>query len=364
MDDKCGDLLGGKAIECLAEEWLASVDAAGGSDELNRVRVELLGKNGILTQKLKTLRNCSPEEKRKIGTQLNIIRETLEQRLNEKKHEIEQMELSARLQNEYVDVTLPCRPRHAGACHLLTQISDELAMYFCARGFKVLDGPEIDTEFNCFDGLNMPSHHPARQEQDTLYLKDRPGMLLRVHTSTMQVRAFSTYGLPIRAISIGSVFRNDAVDATHSPMFHQIEGFVAEPGINMAHMKYCLLDLLSFLFNKDLCGMAERKKQIPVRFRPSFFPFTEPSMEVDCCCSRENGVLKLDVDGDWMEILGCGMINQNVFKNCGVERFADGTPAQGFAFGVGIERIAMLRYGVTDIRHFYEGDVRWLRHYG
>jgi phenylalanyl-tRNA synthetase alpha chain len=348
----------------LLEEWEPQIDAASDVAELDRVRVGLIGKSGVLTQKLRELATFSPESRREIGAELNLVREIIEQKLSDRRIQLERIGFDKVLEKEYLDVTLPCRPRMVGKRHLLTQISDELTSYFCSHGFRVFEGPEVDTEFHCFDGLNMPAHHPARQEQDTLYIKDAPGMLLRVHTSTMQIRAFSTCGLPIRGISIGSVFRNDAVDATHTPLFHQIEGFVAEPGITMAHMKYCLLDLLSFLFGVDLCEMVRKEQPIPVRFRPSFFPFTEPSVEVDCCCSRGNDGLKLSMDGTWMEILGCGMIHPNVFKNCGVESFADGTPAQGFAFGIGIERIAMLKYGVTDIRHFYDGDMRWLQHYG
>ncbi|MDR1208569.1 MAG: phenylalanine--tRNA ligase subunit alpha [Holosporales bacterium] len=354
----------GSTGRALLDEWGPQIDATSDLAELDRIRVGLIGKSGVLTQKLRELPTLPPEKRRDAGLELNTVREILEKKLSDIKLKLESIEFDNILKQEYLDVTLPCRPQQAGKRHLLTQISDELTLYFCSRGFKVFEGPEVDTEFHCFDGLNMPAHHPARQEQDTLYIKDAPGKLLRVHTSTMQIRAFSTCGLPIRGISIGSVFRNDAVDATHTPLFHQIEGFVAEPGITMAHMKYCLLDLLSFLFKVDLCEMAERGEDIPVRFRPSFFPFTEPSVEIDCCCSRGNDELKLSMDGTWMEILGCGMIHPNVFKNCGVESFADGTPAQGFAFGIGIERIAMLKYGVTDIRHFYDGDMRWLQHYG
>ncbi|MDR0631179.1 MAG: phenylalanine--tRNA ligase subunit alpha [Holosporales bacterium] len=354
------------SAECraLLAEWSEQLLAASDLSELERIRVAVIGKNGILTQKLKELPNYSPENRREIGAELNATRAFFEKALNGRHLQLESAAFDETMKEEAIDVTLPCRPRMAGKRHLLTQVSDELTSYFCSRGFRVFEGPEVDTEFHCFDGLNMPAHHPARQEQDTLYIKDAPGMLLRVHTSTMQIRALSTCGLPIRGISIGSVFRNDAVDATHTPLFHQIEGVVVEPGITMAHMKYCLLDLLSFLFNTDLCEMAKRGENIPVRFRPSFFPFTEPSVEVDCCCSRGSDGLKLSLDGNWMEILGCGMIHPNVFKNCGVEFFADGTPAQGFAFGVGVERIAMLKYGVTDIRHFYDGDMRWLQHYG
>lgn len=350
--------------ESFLQESLGQIAASETLKEWEALRVALLGKSGTVTQELKTLGACSPEERRTKGAQLNRVRSQLEEAFQVRKTILEDRALDAKLQSESVDVSLPCRPELLGKRHLLTQISDELIGYFRAQGFQVMEGPEVDSEFYNFEVLNVPAHHPARQEQDTLYLKDLPGMLLRTHTSTMQGRTFKTKGLPVRAISVGSVFRNDAVDATHSPMFHQIEIFVAEPGTTMAHMKACLLDLLSFLFKMDLCAMAERGEAIPVRFRPSFFPFTEPSVEVDCCCSREGGELRLDLKGQWLEILGCGMIHPEVFRQCGLSTFADGTPAQGFAIGIGIERIAMLKYGITDIRHFYENDMRWLNHYG
>lgn len=351
-------------IESSWQEELHKIEMCQNLKDWDVLRVRLLGKNGLLTQELKKLASFPSEERRERGASLNKARESLKILLEKKKNFLEIQELDKKLQEDAVDVSLPCRPQLFGKRHLLTQISDDLVYYFQSQGFQIMDGPEVDSEFYNFEALNMPAHHPARQEQDTLYLKNFPGMLLRTHTSTMQGRTFSTVGVPIRAVSLGSVFRNDAVDATHSPLFHQIEIFVVEPGITMAHMKYCLLDLLSYLFKMDLCASVEQGKSIPVRFRPSFFPFTEPSIEVDCCCSRVQGELKLDIKGKWLEILGCGMIHPNVFKNCGLETFENGTPVQGFAIGIGIERIAMLKYGITDIRQFYENDMRWLNHYG
>lgn len=350
--------------ESFLQEALRQIAALPSFKDWEALRVSLLGKNGTVTQELKKLGACSPDERREKGTRLNTLRGHLEEAFQARREALESQELERKLQNEKVDVSLPCRPELVGKRHLLTQIADELVDYFRAQGFQVMEGPEADSEFFNFEVLNVPSHHPARQEQDTLYLKGLPGLLLRTHTSTMQGRTFTTIGLPVRAISVGSTFRNDAIDATHMPMFHQIEIFVAEPGTTVAHMKACLLDLLSFLFKIDLCAQAERGEPIPVRFRPSFFPFTEPSIEVDCCCSREEGTLKLDLGGKWLEILGCGMIHPEVFRQCGVATFEDGTPAQGFAIGIGIERIAMLKYGITDIRQFYEDDMRWLDHYG
>lgn len=345
-------------------DWEKRIVACQAPADLEDVRVALLGKNGQITQELKKLGAHPPEERRRIGQELNERRDHFESCIKSKKIALEEQALEEQLNAESIDITLPPRPENTGYRHLLSQIAGDLVQYFQSQGFRVVTGPEIDSEHNNFEALNIPEHHPSRQDQDTFYLKDMPGMLLRPHTSTLQVRTLSTLGVPVRAVSIGAVLRNDAVDATHSPLFHQIEIFVVEPGITAAHMKRCLLDLLSFLFRIDLAAQAERGEPIPVRFRPSFFPFTEPSIEVDACCIRKNGELKLDLAGDWLEILGCGMIHPNVFAQCGVQNFPSGEPVQGFAIGIGIERIAMLKYGITDIRHFYEGDTRWLNHYG
>jgi phenylalanyl-tRNA synthetase alpha chain len=326
--------------------------------------VEILGKNGKLTQELKKLGECSPEQRKERGQVLNKAREDIEEAIRKSKESLDKKDIEEKIEKERIDSTLPPRPGLRGKLHLFSQIFEDLSQYFRAKGFQIFNGPEADTDFHNFGAMNMPEFHPARQEQDSLYLKDLPGMLLRTHTSTMQARTFETVGVPVRAISIGAVYRNDAVDATHTPLFHQMEVFVVEPNTTLAHLKRFLLELLSYLFNKDLCSAEDRKEPIPVRMRPSFFPFTEPSLEVDCCCSRDQGELKLDIHGQWLEILGCGMIHPNVFKNCGLNSFPNGAPLQGFAAGFGIERIAMLKYGITDIRHFYDGNIRWLEHYG
>lgn len=332
--------------------------------EWDDIRVSLLGKNGSLTQALKTLGSCSAEERQTRGAELNRFKNELEEALAIRKAQLEQEELDRRMEKDRVDVTLSCRPQPHGGLHLLSQISYELIDYFKARGYDIFDGPEIDSELHNFENLNIPKHHPARQDHDTLYIKDLPGQLLRTQTTAVQSRTLLSHGVPVRGITIGSVFRNDAIDATHVPMFHQIDWFVVEPGVSMAHLNAFVLDVLSFMFQRDLSTQAARGEPLPVRFRPSFFPFTEPSIEVDCRCSRQNGELKLDMKGDWLEILGCGMIHPNVFKNCGLSTFEDGTPLQGFAGAIGIERIAMLKYGMTDIRQFYDNDLRWLQHFG
>lgn len=346
------------------DDWKEQIQNCADLNQLETLRVGLLGKSGAITQALKKLGTCPVEQRREMGKVLNAQRDEFETMLLQKKQHLEGEAMLRKMQEEAIDVSLPTRPMQRGKKHLLTQIAEELALYFRQQGFRIVTGPEIDTEYNNFEALNIPEHHPARQDQDTFYLKDLPGRLLRTHTSTMQIRTLSTSGVPVRAVSMGATLRNDAVDATHSPLFHQIEIFVVEPGVTMAHLKKCLLDLLSFLCKTDLSAQVEKGEPIPVRFRPSFFPFTEPSIEVDACCVRKGGELKLDMRGQWLEILGCGMIHPNVFSHCGINCFPNGEPVQGFAIGIGIERLAMLRYGITDIRHFYEGDMRWLDHYG
>lgn len=350
--------------ELIIKENLQKIDSCKNLVELNDIQISILGKNGLITQEMKLLGKYEPDERKKQGLLLNSMKNTIEESIKNKREKLEEIELNEKLYSEKIDVTLPVKPEYKGRKHLLTQVSDELVSHFKSQGFEVMSGPEMDSDFNNFEALNIPKHHPARQEQDTFYISGITDKLLRTHTSTMQIRTLSNKKIPIRAVSIGSVFRNDAVDATHSPMFHQMEIFVVEPNVTMAHLKYCVLEFLSFLFNIDLIQMDKSKQQMPVRMRPSFFPFTEPSIEVDVCCVRKDGELKLDLNGKWLEILGCGMIHPNVFKNCGISKFDDGTEVRGFAIGVGIERIALLRYGITDIRNFYEGDMRWLNNYG
>jgi len=262
--------------------------------------------------------------------------------------------LEIRLAGEKLDVTLPVKSAVEGRIHPISQTIDELIVLFGEMGFAVADGPHIEDDFHNFTALNIPPEHPARQEQDTFYLAaaaaDGGRKLLRTHTSPVQIRTMRTQKPPIRIIVPGRTFRSDH-DATHSPMFHQVEGLVIDRSVHMGHLKGCLIEFCRAFF-----GLAD----LPVRFRPSYFPFTEPSAEVDIGCSREGGGLKIGAGGDWLEILGCGMVHPKVLKNCGI----DPDIYQGFAFGMGIERIAMLKYGIPDLRTFYESDLRWLRHYG
>ncbi|MDR3285720.1 MAG: phenylalanine--tRNA ligase subunit alpha [Holosporales bacterium] len=349
------------------KEWLNIINSCQTLHELDEYQISLLGKNGIITAEMKKLGEYPLNKKKEIGAMLNNLRNDIEQAIKSKKQSLEHAVLIQKITEEKIDITLPIRPedgKYCGKLHLLTQISNELLDYFKSRGFKIMDGPELDTDFNCFEALNIPKHHPARQEQDTFYISGMADYLLRTHTSTIQIRTLSNNEVPIRAVSTGAVFRNDAIDATHSPLFHQMEVFAVEPGITIANLKYCLFDLLGFLFNVNLLAMDESGEAMPVRLRPSFFPFTEPSLEVDVCCIKKDGELKLDINGNWLEILGCGMIHKNVFKNCGLSTFKNGSPLQGFAIGFGIERIAMLKYGITDIRNFYDGNIRWLNYYG
>ncbi|MDR0624908.1 MAG: phenylalanine--tRNA ligase subunit alpha [Holosporales bacterium] len=354
-----------ESLKNVLSQELAAIALCSTMQEIESKQTALFGKNGSITQEMKKLVQCEDLVWRKeLGSALNSIRKELESALRERSKAIEQAFFEQKLKSEFTDVTLPERPQHQGRLHMLTQICLELLSYFRSRGFKEKFGPELETDFNNFEALNFPPNHPARQEQDTFYIRNHPKKLLRTHTSTIQIRTLSSCEIPIRAVSFGSVFRDDAVDATHSPVFHQMEFFVVEPGTTVAHLKYCLLDFLGFLFRIDLLAMDANGDAPLVRLRPSFFPFTEPSLEVDVCCSKHGGKLKLDKNGDWLEIMGCGMIHPNVYKSCGLSTFPDGSPLQGFAAGIGIERVAMLRHGVTDIRNFYDGDMRWLDHYG
>ena len=273
--------------------------------------------------------------------------------LASRKENLEAGALDERLVAEAIDVTLPVRPSQDGRIHPISQTIDEMLAIFCEMGFEVAEGPHIETDFNNFTALNIPLEHPARQEHDTFYLpekEDGSRLVLRTHTSPVQIRTMINQEPPIRIVVPGRTFRAD-YDATHSPMFHQIEGLVIDETTHMGHLKGCLIEFCRAFFGVD---------NLPARFRPSYFPFTEPSAEMDIGCLREGGGLTIGAGADWLEILGCGMVHPNVLAACGI----DSTRYQGFAFGLGIERAAMLKYGIPDLRTFYESDLRWLRHYG
>jgi phenylalanyl-tRNA synthetase alpha chain len=332
---------------------LNDLDRIGQADAqgLEALRVALLGKNGSITAALKSLGGMAPEVRKEAGAEVNRIKAQLTEALNTRKAVLDEAALNARLDAERIDVTQPPRPDIAGAIHPISRTMEEIAAIFGSMGFSIKEGPDIENDWNNFSALNIAAHHPARAMMDTFYLRAAPGgrpPVLRTHTSPVQVRTMLAEAPPIRIIVPGRTFRADH-DATHSPMFHQTEGLVIGKNITLGHLKGCLIDFLRAFFDAP---------DLPVRFRASYFPFTEPSMEVDIGWNRKTG--EIGKGGDWLEILGSGMVHPNVLANCGI----DPRDYQGFAFGVGIERITMLKHGINDLRLFYESDVRWLRHYG
>jgi phenylalanyl-tRNA synthetase alpha chain len=334
----------------MLEETEAALAAAKDLRALDAVRVSVLGKNGRLTALLKELGRAAPDERRERGAELNRLKEQLAAAIEARRVELEDAALDARLASETLDVTLPPRPSPAGLIHPISRTIDEMAAIFGAMGFTVGEGWDIETDWRNFGALNIPSHHPARADQDTFYLSGahEPPLLLRTQTSDVQVLSMTSLPPPFRVIAPGRTYRADH-DATHSPMFHQVEGLVIDRDVTLGHLKGCILDFLRAFF-----GIAS----LPVRFRASYFPFTEPSMEVDIGWSRRTG--ELGGGGDWLEILGSGMVHPRVLANCGL----DPREWQGFAFGMGIERVTMLKHAIPDLRPFFESDVRWLRHYG
>ncbi|MBX6740746.1 MAG: phenylalanine--tRNA ligase subunit alpha [Acetobacteraceae bacterium] len=340
----------------LRDETAAQLKGATDLRAWDAVRVGVLGKSGRLTALLKGLGQVPAEQRKERGAALNRLKAELEQAIEARRAELEEAALEARLKAERLDVTLPPRPHpptgaDQGAIHPISRTMEELTTLFGAMGFAVAEGPDVESDWHNFGALNIPEHHPARQDHDTFYLPagaDGRRPVLRTHTSPVQIRTMLTQPPPIRVIVPGRTYRADH-DATHSPMFHQVEGLVIDRGITLGHLKGCLIDFLRAFF-----GISD----LPVRFRASYFPFTEPSMEVDIGWNRKTG--ELGKGGDWLEILGSGMVHPKVLANCGI----DPREWQGFAFGMGIERITMLKHGMNDLRPFYESDVRWLRHYG
>jgi phenylalanyl-tRNA synthetase alpha chain len=340
-------------------ETLAAIEAATSADAVEALRIEALGKQGWISQALKTLGAMSPEERLAAAPGIQAMREAVANALAAKKAALEGAELEQRLANEVVDLTLPAPEAPRGSVHPVSQVMDELAEIFADMGFSVATGPEIEGDWHNFTALNMPESHPARAMHDTFYFPDAASdggkMLLRTHTSPVQVRSMMTQGAPLRIIAPGRVYRSDS-DATHTPMFHQVEGLVIDRDITLGHLKWTLETFLKAFFERD---------DIVLRLRPSYFPFTEPSVEVDVGFAIENGRRVLGGSGDapghgWMELLGSGMVNRRVIEMSGL----DPDHWQGFAFGVGVDRLAMLKYGMDDLRAFFDGDVRWLRHYG
>ncbi|MBZ6377279.1 phenylalanine--tRNA ligase subunit alpha [Pacificimonas flava] len=342
-------------IDQQTADWLARIAAADSPSDVEALRVEALGKSGAITAQLKTLGKMSPEERQTTGAALNRMRQEVQAALTSRKEALEAAELDRKLTEEAVDVSLPVDHGRTGSVHPVSQVMDELAEIFADLGFAVATGPEIEDDWHNFTALNIPEHHPARTMHDTFWFPKEEGedapKLLRTHTSPVQIRTMTDGEPPIRIIAPGRVYRSDS-DATHTPMFHQVEGLVIDRGIHMGHLKWTLETFVKAFFETD---------DVELRLRPSYFPFTEPSAEVDVRCSFAGGKLTITSDGDdWMEILGSGMVNRRVIEMCGL----DPSVWQGFAFGVGIDRLAMLKYGMTDLRQFFEGDLRWSGHYG
>ncbi len=332
---------------------LGEIAAAASPEALEEIRVKVLGRRGTLTTAMRELGALDPEARRRAGAELNAAKDRIGAALAEAAARLGRAALEERLAAERADVTLPALFAAEGRIHPISQTIDEIVAIFGEMGFAVAEGPHIEEDFYNFTALNIPPEHPARQEHDTFYLPQRADgarLVLRTHTSPVQIRTMLAQQPPIRIIVPGRTFRCDH-DATHSPMFHQVEGLVVDRTTHMGHLKGCLIEFCRAYFGLD---------DLPVRFRPSYFPFTEPSAEVDIGCSRRGGELKIGAGGDWLEILGSGMVHPKVLQNCGI----DPAEFQGFAFGMGIERIAMLKYGIPDLRAFYDGDLRWLGHYG
>jgi len=339
-------------LETLKNEILSAIAAANDTAGLESIRVEALGKKGKVTELLKSLGGMDEATRKTQGMLINQLKDEIANALDEKKVALAAAELNARLASEKLDITLPVAPVPHGSIHPISQTIEEVVELFAAQGFTLATGPEIEDDEHNFTALNIPEHHPAREMQDTFHLPPAPDgrkMVLRTQPSPVQIRHMRTHKPPFRIIAPGRVYRCD-YDATHAPMFHQVEGLVIGKGITMAHLRGCLMEFLSAYFGTS----------VKTRFRPSFFPFTEPSAEVDIGCSRKNGELKIGEGDDWLEILGCGMVHPNVLCAGGL----DPSEWQGFAFGMGLDRITMLKYGMPDLRPMFDSDVRWLQHYG
>jgi len=344
-----------KNIATLQTDLMGAIGSADTLDALEAVRIAALGKQGSVSALLKTMGSMSPEERQTQGPIINGLRESITSALASKKADLETADLNRRLASERVDMTLPAPETPRGTVHPVSQVMDELAEIFADMGFAVAEGPEIEDDWHNFTALNIPETHPARAMHDTFYFPDemaRDGqkMVLRTHTSPVQIRTMTSLEPPIRIIAPGRVYRSDS-DATHTPMFHQIEGLVIDKGIHLGHLKWTLETFLKAYFERE---------DVVLRLRPSYFPFTEPSVEVDVGYSVVNGKRVIGGAEGWMEVLGSGMVHRKVIEACGL----DPDVWQGFAFGTGVDRLAMLKYGMDDLRAFFDGDNRWLQHYG
>ncbi len=337
-------------IKKIKEQYLSKLSEILDQNKLNEIKTELFGKNGIITAKFKQLGSFSEEERKNFATSLNLLKDELQELVLKKNEEIQNQEINNKLQNDNIDVTLPGRSYFAGKIHPVSQVIDEVTSIFSEIGFSVEEGPDVENEYYNFSALNTPENHPARDMHDTFYLDHSKDLLLRTHTSPVQIRTMLKSKPPFKIIAPGRTYRHDS-DQTHSPMFHQLEGLHIDRNINMGHLKGCLYYFVKKFFEVD---------KVKIRFRPSHFPFTEPSAEVDIGYKIDDGKIKIGDGNKWLEILGCGMVHPNVLKNAKVnpQKF------QGYAFGVGIDRLAMLKYGINDLRAFFESDIRWLEFYG
>ena len=340
------------------DDLIDQIAAARDLQALQAVRVRLLGKQGEITARLKSLGSMDPETRAAEAPKIHALREQVTVAIAERKDALENAELERKLATETIDLSLPAPEAPRGTVHPVSQVMDELAEIFADLGFSVAEGPEIETQWYNFTALNMPENHPARARQDTLSLAPRPKppggeddpRVLRTHTSPVQIRSMQDQGAPLRIIAPGRVYRSDS-DATHTPMFHQIEGLVIDRAITLGHLKWTLETFLKAFFERD---------DVVLRMRPSYFPFTEPSAEIDVGWSMEKGRRVVGGQQGWMEVLGSGMVHPRVIAAAGL----DPDEWQGFAFGTGVDRLAMLKYGMDDLRAFFDGDIRWLKHYG
>ncbi len=340
-------------LEALENDLVAQISAVADAAALEGIRVHALGKKGVVSERMKTLGKMSPEERKEVGPALNGLKTRIAEAIEAKKAALEEAALDVRLATEKVDVTLPVRPEAKGKIHPVSQVTEEIVAIFSAMGFDVAEGPDIEDDFYNFTALNFPEDHPARDMHDTFFFEpkeDGSRRLLRTHTSPVQIRTMMNQKPPIRIIIPGRVYRCDS-DQTHTPVFHQVEGLVIDRESHMGHLKGTLEAFAKTYFEVD---------SVKTRFRPHFFPFTEPSAEMDIGYERVGNEVRIGQGEDWMEILGCGMVHPNVLINCGL----DPDEYQGFAWGMGVDRLAMLKYGIPDLRDFFAADARWLEHYG
>lgn len=332
------------------ENILKEISKINNLKSLEELRIHYLGKNGILSNSMKDMGSLSIEDKKTKGAELNALKFALLDGIEKRKVILEQEYINEKLKQEKIDISAPARPSRLGKIHPITQATHEITNIFAKLGFTVAQGPEIEDDYHNFTALNIPENHPARQMHDTFYMNTLETHVLRTHTSSVQIRKMTSEEPPFKFIAPGRVYRSES-DQTHTPMFHQVEGLCIDKNINMGNLKWCLQEFLKMFFETD---------DVVIRLRPSFFPFTEPSAEVDIGYRLENGEIKIGSNEKWLEILGCGMVHPKVLQNVGL----NSDEYQGFAFGMGIDRMAMLKYGIHDLRKFFESDIRWLNHYG